>query len=170
MCPKHEGRPGGTGRPLKLSQQSQTKYSQMQATGKASRDGDLRRFHREAAGVIEIMVIRKRRDAPWLVTKLLAGEPNAWALYRALGRWLDRIEVNRPLCVHAGCPHEFSAAALPDTFLICVPWRDDRSVCLTGGVCGTCAASNDDGAISEWVKQLWPDGRIIDMPRGSGTA
>ncbi len=115
-------------------------------------------------------MIRQARDAPRLVAQLLEGEPNAWALYRALGRWLDEIEINKPLCGRRGCAREFTVSELPAGFLICLPYRDDRTKCLISGVCAECAASNDDAAISEWVKQLWPDGRIIDMPRGSGRA
>lgn len=132
----------------------------------------IRAVHDEAAGVLQVVVIRAT-DAVDLFSAALAGNAEAARLFRVVADASERIaasrETTRPaLC--ASCPRTLRDNAF--AFAVALPACDDPTNAVALAVCRRCARSTDDirRKATFALKQLWPEARPIEVHPTAGRA
>ena len=136
---------------------------------------DMQEIHDEAAGVLELFVVRFS-DIPALADRCRMKDNLAAQLLLAVGHAVDRIKGasrNRPaLC--GCCPRTLTKRKNPFSLVIAVPARFDGTgyvdtaaqKCVALGICERCATEPEDIYLKgvEALRRIWPEGHPISIP------
>lgn len=132
---------------------------------------DLEQLHAEAAGVMKVVILR-RRDVPALYAAASSGVGQARALLMTVDTSIRSIEAapeSEPiLCV--SCPRALRSTRY--CFAVVLPDRVDLAKALAFGVCERCGPGLP--AIKtravEAIKRIWPESRSIAVTDAKGHA
>jgi len=128
----------------------------------------MRRFHVDAAGVLELHVCLKK-DVPGILAAAFLGDHRAMQLARSVNEALRRIQNAPPdqaaLC--GSCPRTLKGNRF--ALAVAIPARDDPRSMLALAICPKCGTSRHQvrRKATQSLARIWPDVREITV---SGTA
>lgn len=139
------------------------------APSKAALAAGLQRINVEAAGVIDLIVVRPI-DAAEMLADAIAGSAEAMRLFRAISDASDRIAQapKRTPMLCASCPRPLRGSGY--AFVVALPAVDRPEQALAMAVC-TCCATEPDAIKAKAVdalRSIWPDLKPIAVTHPGG--
>ena len=125
---------------------------------------DFRRFHGEAAGLVDVRIARAHEFAEIALAAEM-GAPVARAFVGGMVDLQRKIKrFARPLC--ASCDATFYPKRPPAGLLLLLPATDAPTMTIVSGICAHCTRMSDaaivEGFAAYLKKSLWPDLRLVD--------
>ena len=141
----------------------------MTAASKAILRDGLERVHREAAGLVDVMVVRLE-DAPDMMADAAAGDREARMLLTAVIDALARIDAapRRAPALCVSCPRALKRGQF--SFGFAMPRCDDPTAMIALAVCRRCATDRDGIKVRVMVglQKVWPDLRPVTVTHPAG--
>lgn len=131
----------------------------------------MRRFHADAAGVVELHVCLKK-DLPGILAAAFLGDHRAMRLARSVNEALRRIQSAPPnraaLC--GSCPRTLKGNKF--ALAVAIPARDDPRSMMAMAICPKCGTSRNQvrRKATQSLARIWPDAREITVSAAAGHA